>query len=201
VSDRSPLVVKVGGGLLRAEGPAGLRRACAEAVALARRRPVLVVPGGGPFADAVRAVDAQVGLGDELAHALALQAMDQLGAVLRPLLGGCAVTAALTAPGGLALVLAGPAFGDRPEIPRSWAVTSDSLAVFAAAAAGALEALLLKPISPGPPALTTSELEALQARDGGRFVDAHLARAVRDTGVAVTVRRPDATGGTRITAG
>jgi len=182
VAPVAPVVVKIGGGLLRAEGRDGLRRACAEAAALARRRPVLVVPGGGPFADAVRDVDALIGLGDDLAHALALRAMDQLGAVLRPLLGDCPVTGELTAPRGLALVLAAPAFGDRPEIPRSWAVTSDSLAVFAAAAAGAPEAVLLKPVS------------------GAEVVDAYLAQAVRDTGVAVTVRRPGEAPGTRITA-
>ena len=80
VSERAPVVVKVGGGLLRAEGLDGLRRGCEEAIAMAARAPVLVVPGGGPFADAVRAVDEQVGLADAVAHALALRAMDQLGA-------------------------------------------------------------------------------------------------------------------------
>jgi 5-(aminomethyl)-3-furanmethanol phosphate kinase len=199
VTDRSPLVVKIGGGLLQADGLAGLRRACAEAMALSRRRPVLVVPGGGPFADAVRAVDAQVSLGDDLAHALALQAMDQLGAMLEPLLGACAVAEELAPPPGLALLRAAPAFGARREIPRSWAVTSDSLAVFAAAAAGASEAILLKPVSPEIPVLTAAELEALQAQGGAQFVDAYLPRVVRDTEVAVTVRRPVAARGTRIT--
>lgn len=199
MADPRPLVVKIGGGLLRAQGRDGLRRACAEAVALAARRSVLVVPGGGPFADAVRDVDAQLGLGDDLAHALALQAMDQLGAVLRPLLDGCRVTDALEAPRGLALVRAAAAFVDRPEIPRSWAVTSDSLAVFAAAAAGAPEAILLKPAASGVPALTASELEALQANGGAEFVDANLAQAIRDTGVTVTLRRPGDPAGTRIT--
>jgi 5-(aminomethyl)-3-furanmethanol phosphate kinase len=201
VADRAPLVVKIGGGLLQADGPAGLRRACAEAVALSRRRPVLVVPGGGPFADAVRAVDAEVGLGDELAHALALRAMDQLGVMLEPLLGGCAVTEELAPPRALALLRAAPAFGARPEIPRTWAVTSDSLAVFAAAATGASGAILLKPVSPGVAALTVSELEARQAQGRAEFVDGYLARAVRDTGVVVTVRSPAGPHGTRITPG
>ncbi len=88
MSEARPRVVKVGGGLLRDDGLDGLRRGCAEAVALAARRPVLVVPGGGPFADAVRVVDAQVGLADDVAHALALRAMDQLGVLLAPLLPG-----------------------------------------------------------------------------------------------------------------
>jgi aspartokinase-like uncharacterized kinase len=176
-------VVKIGGGLLRAEGLDGLRRGCAEAVELARRRPVLVVPGGGPFADAVRAVDAEVGLGDEVAHALALRAMDQLGALLAPLLPGVELLTRLVAPGRLGLLVAAPAFDGRPDVPRSWDVTSDSLAVLAAGAIGADEAILLKPID----------------APAGQVVDAYLPEAVRRTGVTVTVRSPGGLG-TRITA-
>jgi 5-(aminomethyl)-3-furanmethanol phosphate kinase len=210
VSELCPVVVKVGGGLLRAEGLEGLQRACAEATELARRRPVLVVPGGGPFADLVRAVDAQVGLADGVAHALALRAMDQLGVLLASLLPDAELLTGLVEPGRLAIVLAAPAFGGRPEVPESWTVTSDSLAVLAAAAIGAEEAVLLKPVtgvlarwpSDGPPlaTLTADELQALQARGGGRAVDAYLPEAVRRTGVAVVVRRPGSIrpAGTRI---
>jgi aspartokinase-like uncharacterized kinase len=178
----------------------GLRRACAEATELARARPVLVVPGGGPFADVVRAVDAQVDLDDAVAHRLALQAMDQLGVVLAPLLSGSEIE----------LLEVTQAFAGRPDIPASWAVTSDSLAVFAAAAIGADEALLLKPVagvmacwpSDGPPLrrLTAGELQALQDAGEGRAVDAYLPEAIRRTGVAVTIRTPgsDDTSGTRI---
>jgi len=66
-----------------------------------------------------------------------------------------------------------PAFAGRPGVPESWTVTSDSLAVLAAAAIGADEAVLLKPIdgvlaswpSDGPPlqTLTADQLHALQA--------------------------------------
>lgn len=210
MSDTTPLVVKVGGGLLRDEGLEGLRRACAEAVELCHRRPVLVVPGGGPFADAVRSVDAQVGLADGVAHELALRAMDQLGALLRPLLPDARLLTQLTAPRSLGLLAAAPAFGHRPDIPRSWTVTSDSLAVLAAAAIGAREAILLKAVagvvarwpSDDRPvaALTADELEALQSGGGGRAVDSYLPSAVRRTGVAVVVRRPGPTsiGGTVI---
>ena len=201
-------MVKIGGGLLRAKGLDGLRRACAEAIALARDRPVLVVPGGGPFADAVRAVDAQVRLPDDVAHTLALRAMDQLGTLLAPLLPTAEPLTRLVVPGSLGLVLAAPAFEDRPEVPQSWAVTSDSLAVLAAGAIGAEEAILLKPVSgvvarpnDAPlPVLSAGELEALQAAGGGRAVDAYLPEAVRRTGVTVTVRAPGGLG-TRITPG
>jgi aspartokinase-like uncharacterized kinase len=194
-------VVKVGGGLLRDEGMQGLRQACAEVNEIAARRKVLVVPGGGPFADAVRAVDELVGLADAVAHRLALHAMDQLGVLLAPLLPAREITVLAVA----------QAFAGRPEIPESWAVTSDSLAVFAAAAVGAEEAVLLKPVagvlarwpSDDPPLaeLTADELEEMQQAGRGRAVDAYLPEAVRRTGVAVTVRRPRCrdTSGTRIT--
>jgi 5-(aminomethyl)-3-furanmethanol phosphate kinase len=201
-------VVKVGGGLLRDEGLEGLSRACAEATEIAARRPVLVVPGGGPFADAVRAVDEQVGLDDATAHALALRAMDQLGVLVRPLLPAAELLAELVAPRRLGLLQAAPAFAGRPDVPGSWTVTSDSLAVLAAAAIGADEAVLLKSVDgvlgrwpsgdPALPALTADELRGLQARGGGRAVDAYLPEAVRHTGVAVVVRAPGGSG-TRIT--
>ena len=165
------MVVKVGGGLLSAGGMAGLRRGCADVLELARDRPVLVVPGGGPFADAVRAVDAQVGLPDEVAHVLALRAMDQLGVLLAPMLPGAELLRELVAPRALGLLVVTPAFEGRPDVPVSWEVTSDSLAVLAAGAIGAEEAILLKPV------------------DGGA-VDPYLPEAMRRTGVAVTIRTP-----------
>ena len=128
------------------KGLEGLRRACAEAIELAASRPVLVVPGGGPFADAVRAVDEQVGLDDATAHALALRAMDQLGVLLRPMLPAAELLDDLVTPRALGLLQVAPAFTGRPEVPESWTVTSDSLAVLAAAAIGADEAVLLKSV-------------------------------------------------------
>jgi aspartokinase-like uncharacterized kinase len=206
VSD-APLVVKIGGGLLRDRGREGLREACAEAIEIAASRPVLVLPGGGPFADAVRAVDERVGLDDATAHVLALAAMDQLGVLLRPLLPAVELVDELVVPRGLALVQVRSAFTGRPGVPESWQVTSDSLAVLAAAAVGADEAVLLKSVdgvlarwpSADPPlaTLTADELEALHARGGGRAVDAYLPEAVRRTGVAVVVRSPRGSG-TRI---
>ena len=203
-------MVKIGGGLLRDDGLDGLRRACVEVNDLAGRQPVLVVPGGGPFADAVRALDERVGLPDDVAHALALQAMDQLGALLATLLPAAEPLIDLVAPRALGMLAVAPAFAGRPEVPESWEVTSDSLAVLAAGAIGAEEAILLKPVggviarwpSDDPPlsALTAGELQALQDAGGGRAVDRYLPEAVLRTGVAVVVRAPGGVG-TRITAG
>ena len=141
------MVVKIGGGLLREDGLDGLRRACDDVAEQARARPVLVVPGGGPFADAVRAVDRTVALGDRLAHRLALAAMDQLGIGAA---SSCCPARSRSqgsgAPAG-ARATAGRARVRRPaDVPESWAVTSDSLAVLAAGAIGADQAILLKPV-------------------------------------------------------
>jgi aspartokinase-like uncharacterized kinase len=205
------VVVKIGGGLLRDEGLDGLRRACAEVAAIAAARPVLVVPGGGPFADAVRTVDAQVGLSDNVAHRLALRAMDQLGVLLAPMLPGAELVTRLATPRALSVLAVAPAFTSRPGVPESWTVTSDSLAVLAAGAIGADEAVLLKPVSgilgrwpsyDRPlPELTAGELQALQGAGGGRAVDPYLAQAVRRTAVTVIVRAPGSgcRSGTRVT--
>src|SRR6266700_5467339 len=48
---------------------------------------VVVVPGGGPFADAVREAQPKIGFGDDAAHHMALLAMEQYGCALASLNG------------------------------------------------------------------------------------------------------------------
>jgi aspartokinase-like uncharacterized kinase len=192
---------------MRDEGLDGLRRACDEVNEIATRQPVLVVPGGGPFADSVRASDKQIGFPDEVAHVLAMRAMDQLGVLLAPMLQDAELVTELIAPQGLRLLAVAPAFTGRPGVPETWAVTGDSLAVLAAGAIGAEEAVLLKAVagvfphwpSDEPPLveLTVSELEAMQEAGEAQVVDAYLPEAVRRTGVTVVVRAPGGVG-TRI---
>ena len=70
-------IVKLGGS--HATGPHlgdWLAAIAAEAGSIA------IVPGGGPFADAVRSAQASIGFDDRAAHAMALMAMAQFGAAL-----------------------------------------------------------------------------------------------------------------------
>src|ERR1044071_7150565 len=69
------LVVKIGGGLLAHAAHLDAALACVAAAAVDRR--LLVVPGGGPFTEAVRNVDRQIGLSDDTAHWMAVLGMDQ----------------------------------------------------------------------------------------------------------------------------
>jgi len=120
----------------------------------------------------------------------------------QPLLPRAQLLTRLVAPRALGVLVAAPAFAGRADIPESWTVTSDSLAVLAAAAIGGEEAVLLKPVagvvprwpSDDPPLaeMTADELQALQDAGGGLAVDPYPAEAVRRTGVAVVVRTPGA---------
>jgi hypothetical protein len=83
----APIVVKLGGSLLA--DPARLRAWLAQ-LAAGALGPCLIVPGGGPFADAVRTAQAALGFDDALAHRLALDAMGRMAQVfcaLEPKLG------------------------------------------------------------------------------------------------------------------
>ncbi len=169
----SLIVVKVGGGI--AAVPGALDRACAAIAEASRRRPMLVVPGGGPFADAVRAFDRAVGLSADAAHWMAILAMDQYAHVLADRLPGATLVAS---PGevtqvmrgsGLA-VLAPSAWMRAADVfPHTWDVTSDSIAAFIAGALDAERLVLVKP-----------------AAGGMELVDAYFAMAV-PAGLSVSI--------------
>ena len=149
MSGRVDAVVKLGGGLLRQ--PGRFDAALDALGASARRYRLLIVAGGGPFADAVREVDRQIGLSDDAAHWMAVLAMDQYAHLVASRLpGGAVVTdagavaAALDA--GSTPVLAPFAWLRATDpLPHAWDVTSDSIAAWVASALGVRRLLLVKP--------------------------------------------------------
>ena len=107
------------------------------------RRPVVLVPGGGPFADAVRRAQAAMGFGDTAAHHMALLAMEQYGCALtygwRPFearYGPRRISTVLRARDVPVWSPAAMALGAE-DIPPSWEATSDSLAAWLAGRLGA----------------------------------------------------------------
>jgi aspartokinase-like uncharacterized kinase len=112
---------------------------------------MIVVPGGGPFADAVRAFDRSSPLSPAAAHWMALLAMDQYGHVLVDRIPGAVL---VDEPGALLdCISAGRVAVLAPSrwlrsadvLPRSWEVTSDSIAAFVAGAVDAARLILVKP--------------------------------------------------------
>jgi len=139
-------VVKVGGGLLA--HPEALERVMLR---MMKAHAALVVPGGGPFADAVRALDASVAPRDFHAHWMAVLAMDQYAELLvGQLHGGVRVETLEEARDVLKRrgvpVLAPSRWLRRVDpLPHSWDVTSDSIAAWVAGQAGAATVVLVKP--------------------------------------------------------
>jgi aspartokinase-like uncharacterized kinase len=176
-------VVKVGGGL----GDDALPGLCAALGELGRRHPLLVVPGGAGFADAVRAADRRFGMRATTSHRMAILGMEQFGWLLSDLIPGAERCADLARAGGLAAgrtIVLLPARLALDALPASWHVTSDSIAAWVAGRVGADRLVLVKEVdglfaerpARGRPLarLTVAELAAL--RPGG--VDAYLPTAL-----------------------
>jgi aspartokinase-like uncharacterized kinase len=125
---------------------------------------IAVVPGGGPFADAVRQVQQHWKFPDPSAHRMACLAMDQYGWMLmgleprfRPASDLSEIRARLMAK-EVPVWLPGPTMGDHPDIPQSWDITSDSLAAWLARRLGARYLVLVKSISPPAGEVSVEEL-------------------------------------------
>jgi aspartokinase-like uncharacterized kinase len=149
-------VVKVGGGL---SGTPGALDAVGAALArIGRRHRLLVVPGGGPFADAVRAFERRERLSADAAHWMAILAMDQYAHVLAERIAGAVLveepgTLGGALPGAGVAVLAPYRWLHAADVlPHSWDATSDSVAAFVAGALDAERLVLVKPAgdSAGP---------------------------------------------------
>jgi 5-(aminomethyl)-3-furanmethanol phosphate kinase len=147
------IVIKIGGGLLA--HPAHFDAALETLADAASSRRFLIVPGGGPFADAVRHVDGQLKLSDAAAHWMAVLAMDQYAHLLASRLRSAELVAGppdiAAALGRARLPVLAPSrwLRDVDPLPHSWDVTSDSIAAWVAGMVGAQRLVLVKPPGAG----------------------------------------------------
>lgn len=151
----------------------------------------VIVPGGGPFADQVRAAEARWRFGDDAAHAMALLAMAQYGVMLAGLCPRLRTApdleglAAIVAAGASAIWLPDAVHLSATEIPCSWDVTSDSLAAWLAARIGARRLLLVKSA-----AVPKYALAATQLADDG-LVDRQFPAFTESAGFEVWISAPE----------
>jgi 5-(aminomethyl)-3-furanmethanol phosphate kinase len=157
-ADSRPLIaIKVGGGLT--EFPGALDRVSRAITGLAGQYRILVLPGGGPFADVVRDFQRQDTLSTDAAHWMAILAMDQYAHVLAERIPGAvlvdepgAVFGALER--GQVVVLAPYRWMRAADVlPHSWNATSDSVAAFVAGAFEATRLVLIKPVDSVDPGM------------------------------------------------
>ena len=140
-----PVVVKLGGSFaFSAHLPAWIAAlaACAGRVA--------IVPGGGPFADAVRSAQPRMGFDDRAAHHMALLAMEQYGralASLNSLLSPAGTTEAIhreLAAGRVPVWMPARMVLAATDVMESWQTTSDSLAAWLVGRIGGSRLILVK---------------------------------------------------------
>jgi dihydroneopterin aldolase len=142
-----PTVIKIGGSCASS---LDLRRWTALVAGCAAR--AVIVPGGGPFADAVRTAQPRMGFDDAAAHHMAMLGMEQFGHALASfdrrlvVADSMAVFRRALAAGKVAVWLPARMAMTAADIPASWRVTSDSLAAWLAGKLRAPRLLLLKQV-------------------------------------------------------
>ena len=140
-------VVKVGGSL--ALYPEKLRALCAKLSEISTKHKLIVVPGGGEFADVVRDLDKRFKLSREASHRMAILGMDQYGFLLADLMPRfCAVNQLenvqkVLDSEKLPVFLPSNLLLSKDPLENSWDVTSDSIAVYIAGQLHTSKALLV----------------------------------------------------------
>lgn len=135
------LVIKLGG----SHAGSSLLHPWIDAIAAVEG--IVLVPGGGPFADTVRALQPAIGYNDHAAHDMALMAMAQFGralAALSPRFTWCDDLRQIPTATEIPVWSPWPGLRNHPDIPQSWDVTSDSLALWLAGALEIPSVLLVK---------------------------------------------------------
>ena len=140
-----PIILKLGGSLAESGRIASVLK-----IVSGSRKPCVVVPGGGAFADAVRAAQAELGFSDAVAHRMALLAMHQAGlmlAALQPRLRPAETLAGIRsalADGKIPVWLPLKLAEADQQIPADWSITSDGLAARLAERFGRASVVLVK---------------------------------------------------------
>lgn len=176
------IVVKLGGSVVRSSQLEAWLDTLARA-----RVPIVVVPGGGALADEVRATQKALGFGDAAAHRMALLAMDQLAWAIAALRVGFEVGAMddalqyILRKGRVAVWAPYALVANRADLPHSWTMTSDSLALWLARRLGAERCYIVKSIRRERSSFSAEQL----ARDG--VLDEAFPAMLKQAGLAAVL--------------
>jgi aspartokinase-like uncharacterized kinase len=140
-------VIKIGGSL--AEDPERLRALCTKLSEFAKKYAIVVVPGGGRFADVVRDFDQRFTLSSGISHRMAILGMDQFGLLLSQITPNSCATYLLNDAKQLSEIRVVPVFlpsrlmFKEDPLENSWDITSDSIAAYVASRLQAAKVLLV----------------------------------------------------------
>ena len=140
-------VIKIGGSL--AEDPERLRVLCTKLSEFAKKYAIVVVPGGGRFADVVRDFDQRFNLSSGISHRMAILGMDQFGLLLAQIIPNSCATYLLNDAKQLSEIRVVPIFLPsrlmfrEDPLENSWNVTSASIAAYVASRLHVAKVLLV----------------------------------------------------------
>lgn len=124
------VVVKLGGSLINSAPD--IVNKLIEYSSKDRDISILIVPGGGIFADSIRTASKQYDIGEVASHWMATLAMEQYGYCLIDKTGARGVDSIDDLPNGVSILLPYRLLKDRDELSHSWNVTSDTIAAWVA---------------------------------------------------------------------
>ncbi len=142
-------VIKVGGSLGESSNLQNLLQTISN---FATRYEILLIPGGGIFANTVRNYEQRFGLAQDAGHWMSILAMDQYGHLLASMIENSKLVQDLDAArmaissGKIPILLPYHFLAQTDVLPKSWDVTSDSIAAWLADLAGARQLILLKSV-------------------------------------------------------
>ncbi|KUO40747.1 MAG: hypothetical protein AVW06_02130 [Hadesarchaea archaeon DG-33-1] len=140
-------VVKIGGSF-QADTQA-LKNLCQTLKKASNKHRLLIVPGGGKFADLVRHLQQERGLSDQTAHVMAIFGTNIFGYMLQDFIKGSTLTRSLKRVGsrGCSIFLPLEELRGCEELEPSWNVTSDSIAAWTSAKIGCKRLILVKMVN------------------------------------------------------
>ncbi|MFX1260149.1 MAG: hypothetical protein ACFFAN_20050 [Promethearchaeota archaeon] len=147
----SSIIVKIGGKIL--ENSEDLNATITQFKKLLSKKriqKIIIIPGGGSYANFVRKVDLRLNIEDDLAHWMAILAMEQNGIFLSQQYKEikCIKNIDELKKSNLTISVFLPYefLSRNDELPHSWDITSDSITLYIASQLGIDECLLIKDI-------------------------------------------------------
>ena len=137
-------VIKIGGSLLTNDQV--LKNFCQSLGDLSKRYRLLIVPGGGTFANIVRGKQIEQRFSDRVAHIRAIAGMDVYGLELHGLIKGSSTSKDLgkIKRNGCTIFLPFETLRRCDKLEASWEVTSDTIAAWISSKIGCRRLILVK---------------------------------------------------------
>jgi len=131
------VVLKIGGSLME-QADTLLNEVASHFNGKESKVKVVVVPGGGIFANAIREASRTYSLSDEASHWMAITAMEQYAYLLNDRTGIPLIDETEQIPDGFSILLPYQLLKDTDELEHSWDVTSDTIAAWIAKRIGGM---------------------------------------------------------------